>query len=64
MSLDDGITRQNITLDSPYYGIRLGPCCGIDNVEILQRLRHPGCGEHEGDDYIRNYKQFLEYAKK
>ena len=66
LSLDDGITRQNITLDSPYYGIRLGPMLWHTMSKFSRDcvILVVASDFFDEDDYIRNYKQFLEYAKK
>ncbi|MDR4506376.1 MAG: FdtA/QdtA family cupin domain-containing protein [Candidatus Scalindua sp.] len=65
LSLDDGITRQNITLDSPYYGIRLGPMLWHTMSKFSRDcvILVVASDFFDEDDYIRNYKQFLEYAK-
>jgi dTDP-4-dehydrorhamnose 3,5-epimerase-like enzyme len=64
--LDDGETRQSFTVDSPYYGIRLGPRLwhtmkkfSRDCVILVFASDY-----YDADDYIRNYEQFLEYVKK
>ncbi|MCP5005075.1 MAG: WxcM-like domain-containing protein [Planctomycetes bacterium] len=65
LHLDDGITKQNITLDSPYYGIRLGPMLwhtmsrfSRDCVILVVASDY-----FDENDYIRDHKQFLEYTK-
>ena len=66
LHLDDGTVKQNITLDSPYYGIRLGPMLWHTmskfSRDCVILVVASDCFD-EGD-YIRDYKQFIEYVKK
>ncbi len=66
LHLDDGITKQNITLDSPYYGIRLGPMLWHTMSKFSRDcvILVVASDYFDEGDYIRNYNQFLEYIKK
>ena len=66
LQLDDGETKQYLTIDSPYYGIRLGPKLwhtmkrfSRDCVILVLASDY-----YKESDYIRDYSQFLEYVKK
>ncbi|MCK4539878.1 WxcM-like domain-containing protein [Candidatus Parcubacteria bacterium] len=65
LSLDDGTVKQKIRLDSPYYGVRLGPELWHTMIEFS-----PDCvilvfaGDYYNEsDYIRDYDEFLKYIK-
>lgn len=65
LHLDDGSTKQNITLDNPYYGIRLGPELwhtmskfSRDCVILVLASEY-----YDEKDYIRDYEEFLEYTR-
>jgi len=65
LHLDDGMTKQNLTMDSPYYGIRLGPKLwhimtkfSRDCVILVLADDY-----YDENDYIRDYKQFMKYVK-
>ncbi|MBA3047762.1 FdtA/QdtA family cupin domain-containing protein [Patescibacteria group bacterium] len=64
--LDDGEIKQNILIDDPYSGIRLGPKLwhhmtkfSSDCVILVLADDY-----YKESDYIRNYNKFLEYIKK
>lgn len=66
LTLDDGRQRQKITVNDPYYGVRLGPKLwhtmnrfSKDCVILVLASDY-----FKADDYIRNYDEFLEYVKK
>ena len=65
LTLDDGTNKQRITLNNPYYGIRLGP--GLwhtmrnfskDCVILVLANAH-----FKKEDYIRDYDEFLKFTK-
>jgi len=65
LRLDDGKTRQNILMNDPYYGVRLGPKLwhhmtkfSSDCVILVLASDY-----FKESDYIRNYKEFLNYVK-
>jgi dTDP-4-dehydrorhamnose 3,5-epimerase-like enzyme len=66
LHLDDGMTKQNITLDSPYYGIRLGPKLWHTMTKFSRDcvILVLASDYYDENDYIRDYEQFLEYIKK
>lgn len=64
LRLDDGFTRQRITLNDPSYGIRLGPMLW----HTMSLFSHD-CGIlvlasdwYDEADYIRDYAEFLKMA--
>jgi hypothetical protein len=65
LHLDDGKRKQNITLDSPFYGIRLGPRLW----RIMKKFSRDcvilvlASDYYDESDYIRNYDEFLNYVK-
>ncbi|MCL5666523.1 MAG: FdtA/QdtA family cupin domain-containing protein [Patescibacteria group bacterium] len=65
LSLDDGKNRQKITLDSPYFGVRLGPrlwhtmsSFSSDCVILVLADNY-----YKESDYIRDYGKFLKYVR-
>jgi dTDP-4-dehydrorhamnose 3,5-epimerase-like enzyme len=65
LHLDDGKVKQNITMNNPYYGVRLGP--GLwrkmtkfsrDCVILVLASEY-----FDQSDYIRNYDEFLKYVR-
>lgn len=66
LHLDDGKTKQNITLDSPYYGIRLGPMLWHTMTKFSRDcvILVLASDYYDKNDYIRDYNQFMEYIKK
>ncbi|MFN6946984.1 MAG: sugar 3,4-ketoisomerase [Cytophagaceae bacterium] len=65
LHLDDGVTKQNITLDSPYYGIRLGPKLWHTMTKFSRDcvILVLASDYYDENDYIRNYEEFLEYIR-
>lgn len=65
LSLDDGTNKQDLILDSPYYGIRLGAklwheMSSFSNDCVILVF----CSDYfKEDDYIRDYNEFLNYIK-
>jgi len=64
LKLDDGKTRQDIRMDDPYYGVRLGPRLwhkmekfSADCVILVLAADY-----YKESDYIRNYEAFLRYV--
>lgn len=66
LQLDDGQTKQNILMNDPYNGIRLGPelwhhMTKFSSDCVILVLANDYFKEN---DYIRNYQKFLKYIKK
>lgn len=66
LTLDDGTNRQKIRMDDPYYGIRLGTklwhtMTKFSSDCVILVLANDYFKE---SDYIRNYDEFLKYAKR
>jgi hypothetical protein len=65
LALDDGSTRQTISLSSPYYGIRLGPKLWhtmtnfSDDCVILVLAND----YYDDGDYIRDYHEFVNLVR-
>lgn len=66
LTLDDGKNKQKITVNDPYYGVRLGPKLwhtmnrfSKDCVILVLASDY-----FKASDYIRNYEKFIEYVKK
>jgi dTDP-4-dehydrorhamnose 3,5-epimerase-like enzyme len=66
LNLDDGKTKQKITLSDPYYGVRLGPLLW----HTMEKFS-PDCvilvladDYYKESDYLRNYDEFIKYLKK
>jgi dTDP-4-dehydrorhamnose 3,5-epimerase-like enzyme len=66
LHLDDGKKKQNILMNDPYYGIRLGP-------ELWHTMSHfssdcvilvLAADYYDEKDYIRNYEDFIKYVSK
>jgi dTDP-4-dehydrorhamnose 3,5-epimerase-like enzyme len=66
LHLDDGETKQNITLDSPNCGIRLGPKLWHTMTKFSRDcvILVLASDYYDERDYIRNYEEFLEYIRK
>ena len=66
LHLDDGETKQNITLNNPYFGIRLGPKLW----HVMKKFSRDcvilvlASDYYDENDYIRDYEQFMEYIKR
>jgi hypothetical protein len=66
LSLDDGEKKQSILMNNPIYGVRLGPklwhtMTRFSSDCVILVLANDYFNE---SDYIRNYKEFLNYVKK
>lgn len=66
LSLDDGINKQKITMDNPYYGIKLytklwHTMTNFSKDCVILVLAND---YYKEDDYIRDYDKFLEYINK
>ena len=64
--LDDGHNKQKILMNDPYTGLRLGPKLwhsmrGFSSDCVILVMANDYFKE---SDYIRNYKEFLDYVKK
>ena len=65
LNLDDGVNKQKITLNDPYYGIRLGPelwhtMTKFSSDCVILVLAND---YFKKSDYIRDYDKFLKYVK-
>jgi len=63
LSLDDGRTKQQILMNSPYYGIRLGPKLWhvMSNFSKDCVILVVANNYFQESDYLRDYQKFLEY---
>lgn len=64
--LDDGVNKRTILLNRPFYGLHILPGIwaseqGFSSGSICLVL---ASNKYEADDYIRNYKEFVEYRQK
>ncbi|MFA6304904.1 MAG: FdtA/QdtA family cupin domain-containing protein [Patescibacteria group bacterium] len=66
LTLDDGTHSQKITVNDPYYGIKIGP-----KVWRVMNKFSKDCvilvlasQLFKKSDYIRNYEEFIKYVKK
>jgi len=66
LALDDGKTKQRIKIDSPYYGVRLGPrlwhtmtSFSKDCVILVLAADY-----YREKDYLRNYDEFNKFISK
>jgi hypothetical protein len=65
LHIDDGVQKQNILLDNPYRGIKLGPrvwrtMSKFSRDCVILVLASDYYDEH---DYIRDYSEFKEYIQ-
>lgn len=65
LHLDDGRNKQNLTIDSPYYGIRLGPKLWHTMTKFSRDCVILVLADdyYDENDYIRDYDKFLEYVR-
>ncbi|MCK4744837.1 FdtA/QdtA family cupin domain-containing protein [Candidatus Parcubacteria bacterium] len=65
LNLDDGESKQGILMNDPYYGVRLGPKLWHTMTKFSSDCVILVLADDyfEEDDYIRGYKQFLEYVR-
>lgn len=66
LTLDDGKNKQKITMDNPYYGVRLGPrlwhtMANFSSDCVILVMANDYFKEK---DYIRDYDKFLKYIKR
>jgi len=66
LNLDDGVSKQKILLNNPYYGIRLGSLLwhtmekfSSDCVILVLANDY-----YKESDYLRNYDEFIKYLNK
>jgi hypothetical protein len=66
LGLDDGNTKQKIKMDSPYYGVRLGPLLWhtMSNFSADCVILVLAADYYKESDYIRNYEDFKKFIKK
>jgi len=66
LHLDDGRTTQNILMDDPYLGVRLGPKLWHHmtkfSSDCVILVLADDCFKEK--DYIRDYEEFLRFVKK
>lgn len=65
VALDDGRNKRTVLLNRPFYGLHVLPGIwaaeqGFSSGSICLVLASHG---YQDDDYIRDYKEFLEYIK-
>lgn len=63
--LDDGVNKRTVTLNRPFYGLHIPPGIwaaeqGFSSGAICLVLASE---TYQEDDYIRDYKEFLNYRK-
>lgn len=65
LHLDDGQMRQDILMDVPYIGVKLGRRLwhSMSNFEKNSMILVHASSYYDASDYIRDYQQFLEYIK-
>ena len=66
LKLDDGRTKQEIVMDNPYYGVRLGPrlwhdMSNFSNDCVILVL---AADHYKETDYIRDYQQFKKFVSR
>ena len=65
MLLDDGKSKKLVTLNQPYKGLHIPPGIWASEVNFSSGSICLVLASHKYDesDYIRDYKEFLEYKK-
>lgn len=65
LEIDDGKNKQVITMDSPYWGVRLGKMLwhNMKNFSHDCVILVVANNYYKKDDYIRDYKEFLRLVK-
>lgn len=65
LCLDDGKTKQNITMDNPYWGVRLGPMLWhtMDKFSKDCVILVVASDYYKESDYIRSYEEFTKNVK-
>ena len=63
--LDDGVNKRTVVLNRPFYGLHIPPGIwaaeqGFSSGSVCLCL---ASDKYNEEDYIRNYKDFLEYKK-
>lgn len=66
LGLDDGTRKQEITMDSPYVGVKLGPMLwhtmkNFSNDCVILVIAND---YYDEKDYIRDYTEFLSYIRR
>lgn len=66
LSLDDGKTKQSFKMNSPYYGVRLGPRLwhGMNDFSSDCVILVLASDYYKENDYLRNYEQFKKYVER
>lgn len=61
LNLDDGKIKQSIVMDSPYYGVRLGPMLWhtMSNFSSDCVILVFADDYYQENDYIRDYQEFI-----
>jgi len=64
LTLDDGTNQQKITMNNPYWGVRLGPklWCTMTKFSKDCVILVLANNYFQKDDYIRDYDEFLKYV--
>lgn len=66
LNLDDGKTKQSVVMDSPYFGIKLGPLLWHTMSDFSKDcvLLVVANDYYKESDYIRNYEEFKKVINK
>jgi hypothetical protein len=66
LGLDDGKKKQNVTLDDPSWGVRLGPMLWhtMDKFSSDCVILVVASDYYKKSDYIRDYDEFMDILKK
>ena len=66
LQLDDGNTKQNVLMNDPYRGVRLGPRLWHHMTKFSSDcvILVVASDYFKKSDYIRDYKEFIEFIKK
>lgn len=66
LGLDDGKIKQTVTMDSPYYGVRLGPMLWHHMTKFSRDcvILVFAADYYKEKDYIRNYEEFKKIVNK
>lgn len=63
ITLDDGYSKENVTLDTPSRGLLVSPCLWRDMIWNTDNsvLCVAASDYYDESDYIRDYEEFLNY---
>ncbi|MFA5886391.1 MAG: FdtA/QdtA family cupin domain-containing protein [Patescibacteria group bacterium] len=66
INLDDGKTKQSLKINSPYYGLRLGPALWhtMSNFSADCVILVIAADYYQESDYLRNYEDFKKFVNR